>query len=492
MKHILSKQSHRFLTTLEHLYYNEYSSYENLALLSNVSSKTIVEDINKMNDFISPMFIAESSQNRCYLIQPDNISEDYIYSCILKNSLEFSVLEEIFFEKHNRLEDYADALFISVSTLKRIISRINERIEHNHFHIATNPIQLVGDEMLICNTMTHYFGEKYLGGNYPFNKHQYKIFEQLISFALSDYKDFLNYPDIIKIKLHAFVSIIRIQNGHFHKINHNQIFKRDYDFSFLDNYLLKMTFKSVFKIELNKKNIIDLTYPFLSEDFAFTYEDVLIICDKNEGKKIELVNISNLLTNISNSLNIPLSNDSKNHLILDLFNVRMLMIGDNFLINNKKNHFIKNLMNDYPVVYNYLIEEIFNNPNFYNYSQNEKEELSYIIITHWEGLLFHIQDETPLYKVGLCMTSDTEHTNLLTNILNRKFYKRFDFEPIIFNSMEEAYSQFKNYEVILTNFSNPIEDNNFIISIDPYPSMKDYVKIDKAYFRLINQNKKFN
>lgn len=487
MKHILSKQSQRFLTTLEHLYHNQYSSYENLALLCGVSLKTITEDIKKINDFIEPMHIAEVSHNTCYLVHPDNISSDYIYSCILNNSLEFSVLEAIFFESEDRLEDYADALFISLSTLKRIIAKINAQIEQNNFHISTNPIQLVGDELVICNTMAFYFSEKYLGEEYPFSKNQYKIFEQLISFALADYKEFINYPDISKLKIYAFVSIIRIQNGHFHNINHDKVLKKDYDFSFLDNYLFKLTFKSAFHVELNKKNIIDLAYPFLSENFAFNTKEMLAICEKNEQKKKELENISELLQDISNSLNIDLAEDNKNHLLVDLFNVRMLHLGKNYLINNRKHHFIYNLMNDYPTVYTFMVDKIFNNPNFSHYTENQKEEIFYIIITHWEDLLFYIQDTQPMFNVGLVMTSDVEHTKLIAKMLNRKFYMRFNFHPVLFSSIQEAHEQFENYDIILTNFSNIDEKNDKIISIDLYPSTKDFTKIYKIYYDLVKE-----
>lgn len=41
----------------------------------------------------------------------------------LKNSIEFQFLEKVFFEQHYRLEEYDDALFISVSTLKKVTNK---------------------------------------------------------------------------------------------------------------------------------------------------------------------------------------------------------------------------------------------------------------------------------------------------------------------------------------------------------------------------------
>lgn len=485
MKHILSKQSQRFLTTLEHLYYNNYSSYENLAHLSQVSIKTIQDDINKINDFIEPLEIQEYSQYEVHLKKQDNISCDYIYSCILSNSLEFSTLELIFFEQEDRLEDYADALFISLSTLKRIISKINARIKKNGIQISTNPIQLIGNESVICLTMANFFKEKYLTENYPFSKVQYKVFDQLVHYALSNYKEFLNYPDMNKLKLYSFISIIRLQNGHyFNTENYHRALEKEFDFPFLNNYLFKQTFKSVFHIELSKENIIDFAYPFLNDNFAFNYQEILRIANKNQQKKEEFDNLVILIDDISNSLDLPIETTKKEKLLLDLYNVRLMMIGKTYLLYNSKRNFLINLASDYPIIYQFVDEKIIKNKRFKNYSESEKEEIIYILLTHWSELFFAIQDKQPLYKAGLCMTSDIEHTKLIADMLNRKFYRRFDFQPIAFTSFKEAYKQFDNYDVIITNVSNLKEKKKPVVSIDLYPSFNDYAKIYTLYYNL--------
>lgn len=89
MKNILSKQSLRFLSTLDYLYQHETSSFSDLALLSNVSVQTIHEDIKKINDFIEPLIIKLDTINSCYLSNQNRLSLDFIYSSVLKNSTEY-------------------------------------------------------------------------------------------------------------------------------------------------------------------------------------------------------------------------------------------------------------------------------------------------------------------------------------------------------------------------------------------------------------------
>ena len=485
MEHILSKQSHRFLTTLENLYQNEHTSYETLAFLSDVSVKTIQDDIKKINGFITPLYIDTHSSHSCHLVKQDNISRDFIYSCILSNSLEFSVLEIVFFEQEERLEDYADALFVSLSTLKRIIAKINKRIKKNGFQISTNPIQLVGDEEAICHTMTNFFKEKYLTEDFPFSDIQYKIFDQLMYYTHVNYKQFFNYPDINRFKLYSFVSIIRMQNGHFYNnATHEEAIKDTQYFSFLDNQLFTQAFKSVFHIELSKKNFVDMAYPFLNEEFAFSYEEMLLITNKNPYQKTEIDNLSLMIDDISQAVHLKIQEEKKQKLLLDIYNGQLLNFDKNYLLYNDKRYFFINLTNDYPVVYQLLNEKIIQNPRFRDYTDEKIEKLIYILLTHWKELLFAIQDTQPRFTAGLFMSSDVEHSELMADMLNRKFYKRFDFQSVVFTDLEDATRQFKNYDVIFTNVSNLVYEDTKIISIDLYPTMRDYAKIHQLYYEL--------
>ena len=492
MRAILSKQSIRYLKTLEYLYYNNDSSFEKLAQISDVSLQTIHEDINKINDFIEPLHIESYSQYECRLNHQYEISIDFIYSCILRNSIEFRFLEKVFFERHDRLEDYADSLFISLSTLKRILNKINKQTKKYGFHIATNPIGIVGDEGLIRNMFVNYFREKYLERNYNFSDIERKVFEQMLMSYVEPRPSFKNYPDIETIRVTLFVSLIRLQNGHKYEAHLIDEIKHRYNYPMLRNPLFQQAVKSLFQFELNRENVVDLAYPIVSENFALDQKELLEFCSKSPKLDNEYHHMKALLTSISEVVGEELPPEKFDSLLLELMNTRLSTIGETYLIYNFKHNFLMNLKNDFPLVYEFLYQHIIGDDFFSQYEEHEIDVLIYALLTHWESLLYKIQFSYPKFTVGMFMNSDEEHTHFLANILNRKHYSRFTFEPISFLTHEEGVQQFGNYDLILSNISQPKNETYRIVSVDLYPSKNGFQKLYNMYYELCAEHIKKN
>lgn len=489
MKRILSKQSSRFLTTLEYLYYNDFSTINELAALSKVSIHTIHEDVKKINAFIHPMLILKNELHECHLAIPNNFSCDFFYSRILYDSLEFTFIEKLFFEEKETLEDYADSLFISLSTLKRIVSRINKQVKQSGIYISTNPVQLVGDEKKVRNMFFYFLKEKYIDFNYPFKEEDHFLTTQLLNYIISQKEEFTNFPDIEKINLIIFISLTRVKNGHrsghdyskFHLDSEDQLLINNPKFSEL---LASSLAPSYITDNDNSEILFELLFPLFYDNYFFCYHQAFRAAEDNKEISHELTTITNLIDYICENLNVFLPHLEREKLILKIVNVRLLTFGENFLIYNSKRNFICNLKKDYPLVYIFLDTHILRNPLLSSYLDSEREQITYFLITHWSGLLFKIQNSLPVLNVGVCMTSDNEHSELIATILERKFHDRCHFEPIFFTNHLNVVEQFNNYDFILTNISEPFETRHTIISIDLYPSTKDISKIRAMYIQL--------
>ena len=484
MENILSKQSKRFLSILEHLYYNESSSLKKLAELSDASVKTVREDINKINQFIEPLHINFSDQQEYQLSKKNNISSDFIYSRILSESLEYSVLEMIFFEKESTLEDYADSLFISLSTLKRIISKINKQIKKKGFEITSNPTQIIGNEEIIRRTMVHFFREKYVDKEDFFNKPKQKIFDELIFSLLEIKNQFFNVTDLEKISLIIYVSLIRLQNDHHHKIPNIKNIEAKLEFPIVENQLYAEVFQSLFDIELTKQHIIELGYPYTSDTFAYDINDLHIISSKVAEKKDELYQINKLIKDISQTIDIELTDSQKEAIVLDLFNLGFWTVANTHLIYDYKHNFLINLSKDFPLVYHFLYQKIDSYFPCKDYKKHIIEEIMYILITHWDNLFYAIQSNYPKFKVGVFMNSDTEHTHFLMQILKQQLDNRFSFEAIEYMDYSRSIESFSQYDIILINKSKLKQKHPRTISIDLYPSLNDFNNMYKMYFEL--------
>lgn len=488
MNNILSKQTRRLLIISETLFFNSSVSFENLIDICGVSIKTIQDDVQKLNEIIKPLFIKKISLNEYQLIHVDYISCDYIYSCILSESLEFTILEKIFYEEEEYLEDYANSLFISLSTLKRTISKINKQIKHEGFQISTNPVQIVGDEDIICRTMMHFFKEKYIKFSFPFNDTQKQLFDKLVFNMLAIEKNFFNLADLEKFKLIVYTSLIRLQNGHHYSQLNIQNLKFKQTLLFLEDNLFKQAFEEEFKIELSEKNVIELTYPMSKEDFVFNQKELKNFISKSKIDKEKYESIYAFINDIEKTLSICLSSEKRNLIILDLFNIQFWTRAKTYLIYNFKHNFFINLSKNYPLIAHFISEKVKNDPYFKRYKKHEIEEIMYILITHWDSLIFAIQDFYPKFKIGVFMLSDLEHTRFMAKILNQQFSHQFTFETIESLDFEINDSEFNKYDIILTNISNLSQDRFKIISVDLYPSANDLKKIYDSYISLCKSN----
>lgn len=487
MRELLSTQDKRHLIILETLYKQSNISYKELAELLNVSTNTVVQDIKTINKYIMPFHISFQPQEKTLsLKKPLNISIDSIYSSILKNSLEFSILELIFFEKFTTLDDYADALFISLSTLKRVISKMNKTLQKKEIQIATSPIQLVGNETEICMMIMMLCKEKYIDYQYPFEEKESLTLNILLHDIAGEKTDFWNYQDIERLKLSILVSLVRIRNNHYLNIDYENIDLEKYQLEFLNHSLYQFYFKSVFRIELTKKNLIELFFPFLPTNFATSFDDLTALCKQDSDKEAELTSLINLLEDIASSLNMTLPLENKQKLILDLFNIRLLGISEDFLLHNTKLEFVTKLKKDAPVVFYFLKMKFAENPFVSQLSDYGKIHFTYMLITHWDGLFIKIQSSLPIFQVGVLMNSDKEHSAFITRMLNNRFKNKFIFHDIKCSHIENCFEQFSHYEFIVTNQSQVNQASKPIISIGLYPSAEDLSAINAMYLSLIH------
>lgn len=478
MFHILSNRDQRYLLILETLFNSHSQTLGHLAKLTETSKRNLQNDITTINEFIDPMYIATSLKEGCTLIYPDTISIDYLYQCILKNSLEFSLFEAVFFEKKERLEDYADYLFISVSTLKRMIQKINKAIAHLNFQITTGPVQLVGNESLITSTMIMYFLERYRFDKLPFSRIQMKTLDTLISSVIRKQEKFYNFPDLLLVKLILLVAIVRLQHHHLGKLD--LTIPEEFDISFANNFFLRQAFKSIFRIELDKQTLIRLFYPFITGKFAFDYDHLMSLAQDNPETLRAVTLMDDFLQSLSQEFQLPLAN--KEQLLLELFNVYHLNVGESYLLYNKKKVFLDNFLENAPQVTDFLARSIQKASNLdKNFEAHEIEQLAYIFITHWDGFAKSINKLKQRFSIGVFMDSDFEHSEFIAATLNDRFKDELEFQVIQAATVTEFLAEANNFVFVITNMSDFPSKSVPLLCIQLYPSSKDFQRIADFY-----------
>lgn len=186
------------------LYDNPYQKLTTIQEHFQYNHTTLLNDLADLNSIISPCEIIKTANLEYFLHFPNNTNIEYVYSCFLQVAPEFRLLQQLIFNTYPSTEALAEALYVSNSTVKRMITRINQiLLEKFSFKIQTSPLTFSGDETKIINFFIAFLKESYVTSTQLLSKEQ-NIF--LINYLRSLYLFSNLLETLISINL-VFMSI---------------------------------------------------------------------------------------------------------------------------------------------------------------------------------------------------------------------------------------------------------------------------------------------
>lgn len=486
LRNILNNNLLRHLNFLEILYKEDnWIPIGNIAKILQCSEKILRNDIKLINEEFIP-FQIETSLKGIKLTYPINYSSEYIYQKILYLSPEFAFIEHVFFEENHNVEAIAEELFISTSTLRRIISKINNTLNHLGITITTNPCKITGDEGSIRCFIIQLFYEKYGVTNVPFSSLQVKILDRLLIYITQKNNVNLNFPDLCRLRYWIMVNLVRIRNGNTKIIEEE--FPDSIDASILNNKFYCRIFKRIFHIELNKENAHQLFYIFLNKKYAFTYEQLEAMMKSETSARITVCKVKNFLYTISEKLEIPLQNEQT--IIVELFNLHNLFNGPNYVL-NEKGKVIEENKHEFSYFLQIIKSEL-KKVKFYDNFEWETyylNETLYILIIHWTNLFNILANRLGTIKIGLFCDSDIEHTLCIKEIIDYQFGDHVQTHVIDQLSIKAFKKDALQYELIITNMSGIQDIPIPIICIDTIPYYNDFKKIQNMVYSLLKEKR---
>lgn len=483
MRSILSTSQKRQLNIIERIYDEESISINKLSKILHVSEKTIRQDIQDLNNLIKPSQISISPILGLSLKTISEMSIESIYSLFLFNSIEFEIIEKIFFKKFLSLDTLAESLFISVSTLRRLILNINKSLHNIHFRIDPKTLDLIGNETQICNFMIHYFDEKYRDSFMIFPKIQLNVLDKLFLTFFKQEQIDINYPDLEKLRNWSMVILTRIKNGHrfsYTKEKHDKLPKK-----IISNLLIKSLFKAVFSITLTPDVFYQTFYYFFNTNYCKTFEQLKELSAKDDeiAEFIDALNL--MLESVASNLSIELTKKEK--LILDLFNADALYYGKSYILYDKNQANIESITHDYSNFYQFLKKEIAQNPFIKqkNWGRDAINTFFYMLITHWPNLAHSIENKIPVFSVAMFFNTDIEHVIMLQDRLSYYFRHRMKFTIVNSLTITDLKNSINQFDILLTNIFN-LDMHNVRIIVLPLALKPCHFKIiDNAYIELV-------
>lgn len=146
------------------------------------SSKTIRKDISIINDSLSPNSTISSIKGqgiRLFLAPDESLTE--IISKFFKRSLTFLTFQQLLKYDTNTIASLADKLYIPLSSMNKVLSKVGARIEKFGLSLTKRPLRIVGEEIHILFMFSDLYLQASVGEEWPFTEYKKEVFDSYIS-----------------------------------------------------------------------------------------------------------------------------------------------------------------------------------------------------------------------------------------------------------------------------------------------------------------------
>ena len=373
---------------------NQYHilSADKIAKMLNVSTKTIRNEIHKINSSLNLNYII-SQKGTGYLIN-EQIQLEKEYAS--EQNIQYLILKKILNHDFYNFYELADELFISESNLQRYIKRVlhSKLIIHYFIQKRNSSIKICRQQnQLYLNgtetekrQITTYFLMNELN-QYNFNLSMYQSLflridilelQKIITEFNNSHHLNLRDVEIISLVIHVALMLERVIRG-------NEIIN-EVDFVNDEYNHLSIQFANIlqirYEIKLNKSEIKYLSLLLAGKVPSIEENDI------NEVKQF----IQQLIIEINESFDVDLQQDSKfaDNFLIHLIGLKRRITNHTFL----NNPLIKELQKNFPVIYDMSVFIALKIQEFFS-TQLYEDEIGYITL-HLMGAIERLH--TSLHK----------------------------------------------------------------------------------------------
>ncbi len=458
MRKILNKRDQQILQLVELLEQNNTYTLLSLEEQLKINTRTLYNLIEEFNIKFSPMKIHKDASGKIVIFKQKNFSIKFIYQKILANSIEFNILEALFFENTLTINTLAEDMYLSTSTLRRIIKKMNPILSTEGFHIRYSPLSIVGDEQKICNFIIYYIIEKYNDETNFFKNRQINFAYQLLETTIRLKNIELTYSDKRKVVIWVLTVLNRS------KINKTSGKEKN----FPDEKNLFIYMKTFFKIDLKNNKYIRFLNTIFQKKLTLSYQSILKKSKNNSLSKSKLSAIEDLLSSTCELFNIPLPHNSES-LIEKLYFITEIQYGKPYILFNEDYIFYERISKYFSPKFTLLYQIIYDSYMKYGIYLQDYQILSYLynLTINWENFFKHIIHSQKKISLALYFPTDFEHAKLVKYYIDYKLPNMFDIN--IVSSLQHAE---KLNLLTITNFT-PTNENLDILCILDFPTEKD-------------------
>ena len=487
MRNLLSIHAIRQLELLEYLMKCSTATLAEISTAISYPSRTLWQDIQEINTYLDPICV-ETTNTGVSLHIPPTFSIRAVYQRLLARSKEYSLLEYLFFNEGKPLDEVAQNLYLSLSTLRRMIPEMNKKLEKSQIRISVSPTSVVGDELSVSQFYIAFFSEKYYNLSDFLQNDEFQTLNLLSKNICKENAWHLSFPDLQKLRVWSYVRLVRMQNNH--PIHYEQTLDILQDYKFLQNQAFLTQFFATFHIKLDANLLLQMFQVVLGGLHMATYESLLEAIQEDNTKKKIFDLVYKLLSTLSKEFNIALNNTEQ--LQLDLYNIIQLSSYRHFIIYSRSRQFLEGFSKDNPDILNMFIRTM-RTLNVCDCTPENCicDEMIYTIITQWPEFLEKVEALIPEIEIGLLFDTDFAHLTFIQKILKK--YSKQKLSIVVPDILSTISGQLpdKGFDLLITDIPDlPIQGIE-VICVQEYPSEKDWKQILATQERIVSEKMKF-
>ncbi|MBG9980892.1 helix-turn-helix domain-containing protein [Facklamia sp. DSM 111018] len=484
MENLFNKQQRRQLELIKFLYQNqEWLSFKQIQKVIDCSSPIIKEDLNHFNNKFSEFLKIHITSNGALACFEPNISFEHLFAHYMSEATPFRLLEYIFYYPRQTIEELAEVLYTSSSTIYRMIQTIKSELEKNYaISITTNPVTLIGNEVKIRNFYAEFFNFSALVTEWPFFHLERNIINQFISVPMNLINSQYSFAQKRQIAILVTVNITRIQQGNF--VSDKLIFP---DRHHLYQALIKnkhfaktlADYEERFDLTLDERTIMQIFYNYLHVGVALSYEEL----QNEERFANSYQSLQKLTQDLSKDFDLTL--EQSDLLILSLHNAARMQgytLGYYPLLIDMKSRFKNSAAAIYPIFFKQVEQYLV---RYLEVSGIEPQKrlinyLVYVLYTHWPSLFNNFIQKTSKPKLLILSKYDFFHEHLIRDIIEVHFGNMVQI--VSYKSKELNHNDLENVDadIIITNFTVDKIKNKKVICYHNFPSLTVMENIQKA------------
>lgn len=449
MKQILSSKTRRQLELVELLFENDWITFVKASELLAIPTKTLKTDLNEVELLIDHITIETSKKYGIRLNVDPVLSIANIYQIFLRNSVEFQIIETIFSNHFNSMVELAEELFISISTLKRIVSRVNKTLQLEGFNINLKKMALSGDPLSICNFMQRYYKEKYALAENLLSTSQLAVLDNVLLCTLrehfSDTVSFTNFSFFNKLRICTYTVILFLKNNAVDFLNNTS----GDSFIVLTDTNICNEFYRQFALQLTPFTLKNMLYQFFDPQYIRTMDCLFSEAKKHPHIQRTYKKISLLIQDLEKKMNCPCT--KFNDILLHLYNLDNQLHGRTYIFHDTNKEFYLSLVHNY----GHFVSEMIQSLHAVFYRTVHKEfivfEAFFILFTEWPDFLESLERSVPSLKAGLLFDADKDFVEILARKTDYYLNNRFICTPLQISSLAELEKVSQSFDCIITN-----------------------------------------